>query len=389
VSEDAQNLLGRIRCRDARALARAISLVEDGDPAAGSLLAALDDPTIEQATTVGITGPGGVGKSTLTQRLITHYRGAGRRVGVVAIDPSSPISGGAFLGDRVRMMHHALDTDVVIRSMATRGRVGGLCAAAGAAVRLMGYAQCDPVIVETVGVGQAEVDIARLTDVTVLVLAPGLGDDIQALKAGLVELADVVVVNKCDRPGAEALAAEMENLARDGRCRVCRTCAATGQGVSELAGTIVEAYRAGGPEGIAERRRSCREAEVLDWAAELLQPRLRAELVKLGEVRGDPRTTARQLLQAAGIDRLDSDSDGDGDGDGSEHRALEGHGLDSRSPDTRGRDPRGPENHTVGSPGANDSRGNHTAGNHSFDNRAFGKDTGAAAVQSRRHEEMP
>lgn len=300
MSASTAKLLGGIRDRDPRAIARAISLVEDGDPAAGALLAALDQAPLDKVTTVGITGPGGAGKSTLTQQLIGHYRAAGHRVGVVAIDPSSPISGGALLGDRVRMMHHALDPQVVIRSMATRGRIGGLCASAGAAVRIMAASGCDPVVVETVGVGQAEIDVVRLTDLTVLVLAPGLGDDIQAMKAGLVELADILVVNKSDRPDSEALAMEMEPVARERGRRLCRACAADGRGVPELAQAIEECH-CGAGRSLAERREKCRKAEVLDWALELLRPQLRDALGSLGEVKGDPRTNARRLLESVGF----------------------------------------------------------------------------------------
>ncbi len=293
-----ESLLEGIRRREPRAIARAITAVENGHPGAEPLLAALDREPAAPAATFGITGPGGAGKSTLTQRLIAHYRASGRRVGVVAIDPSSPISGGALLGDRVRMMHHALDPDVVVRSMATRGRLGGLCAAAGAAVRILAASGCDPVIVETVGVGQAEIDVVRLTDVTVLVLAPGLGDDIQAMKAGLVELADVLVVNKADRPDAEALALDMEAVARERNRRLCRTCAADGQGVPELARVLEEVHGAGSESWLRERRDRSRQAEVLDWAIELLRPSLRSALEAHGPARGDPRATALRLLEA-------------------------------------------------------------------------------------------
>jgi LAO/AO transport system kinase len=291
-------LLAAVRARNPRAIGRAISLVEDGAPAAEALLDLLDREALPAVVTVGITGPGGAGKSTLTQQLIGHYRGLGRRVGVVAIDPSSPISGGALLGDRIRMMRHATDGEVVVRSMATRGRIGGLCASAGAAVRLMAYAGCDPVIIETVGVGQAEIDVVRLADLTLLVMAPGLGDDIQAMKAGLVELADVLVVNKCDNPGAEALAMDMEQVARERDRLLRRTCATEGRGIAELAEGLETALAKSSESGeLARRRQRSREAEVLDWALEMMRPRLSSLLRDNGPVRGDPRLAARNLLE--------------------------------------------------------------------------------------------
>jgi LAO/AO transport system kinase len=297
---DPSLLLEAVRARNPRAIGRAISLVEDGAPQAGPLLAALDESVIAATTVLGITGPGGAGKSTLTGQLVGHYRSLGRRVGVVAIDPSSPISGGAILGDRVRMMRHATDGEVIVRSMATRGRIGGLCASAGAAVRLMAWAGCDPVIIETVGVGQAEIDIVRLADLTALVMAPGLGDDIQAMKAGLVELADLLVVNKCDRPGADALIMEMEPVAREKDRPLCRTCASEGQGIGELVETFEARARLLRERGdFARRRRQSRRAEVLDWALEMLRPRLSAALDRDGELTGDPRRAARAL-----VDRL-------------------------------------------------------------------------------------
>jgi LAO/AO transport system kinase len=197
---------------------------------------------------LGITGPPGAGKSTLTDRIISYYRSGDKRVGVIAIDPSSPISGGAILGDRIRMMGHALDQDVVVRSMATRGRLGGLCAAAGAAVRILAGSGCSVIIIETVGVGQSEMDIIRLADITALVLAPGLGDDIQAMKAGLLEVADILVVNKADCAGADTLAMDMESIAREGgtneedHTKVCKIVASEGKGIDDLvAGKAVNA----------------------------------------------------------------------------------------------------------------------------------------------------
>jgi LAO/AO transport system kinase len=299
---DPLHLLASVRARDPRAIGRAITLVEDRAEAAEAILDLLDEECFEAATTLGITGPGGAGKSTLTDKIIRYYRAQGRRVGVVAIDPSSPISGGALLGDRVRMMGHACDQDVVVRSMATRGRIGGLCAAAGAAIRIMATSGCNPVIVETVGVGQAEIDVVRLADLTVLVMAPGLGDDIQAMKAGLIELADVLVVNKSDNPAAEALAMEMEAVARERGRSLCRTCASEGKGVAELVETCERTVTSLRRSGSLDRRRQAgRRSEVLDWAWELLRPSLNAAMDVHGPIRGDPREVARALLEKQGV----------------------------------------------------------------------------------------
>ena len=232
------DILRGIRQKDPRAIGRAISMVEEGDQRAGEILQILDEEKVHTATIIGITGSPGVGKSTLVDQLISYYRRQGLRIGIVAIDPSSPVSGGAFLGDRIRMMRHTIDQDVLIRSMATRGRLGGLCAAAGAAARIMASSGCNPVIVETVGIGQAEVDVVSLADITVLVFAPGLGDDIQAMKAGLIEMADILVVNKADCPGADALVMEIESVTQGRNCPVCRTIALETAGIEDLAAVI-------------------------------------------------------------------------------------------------------------------------------------------------------
>lgn len=295
-------LVQQVQARDPRAIARAISLVEDHNPHAGQLLAALDPQPIEAMTVIGITGPPGAGKSTLSGQLISCFRSQGRRLGIIAIDPSSPISGGAILGDRVRMMEHALDSDVIVRSMATRGRLGGLCAAAGAAMRIMAAGGCSLILIETVGVGQSEMDIVSLADLTLLVLAPGLGDEIQAMKAGLLEVADLLVVNKSDCPGAEALALEMEGVAGD-RSRVCQTEALTGRGVTELAARLMGLdgeHRSDGTRG--RRRGQAHEREVIDWAIELLRPRLSAAAAGLNcRQPTDPRHLAEELLARLGL----------------------------------------------------------------------------------------
>jgi GTPase len=212
---DVADLVARARCGEHRAVARLISLVEagaDGDGAGGVLreVAAALAPHAGRAHVVGLTGPPGVGKSTSTSALVSTLRARGRRVGVLAVDPSSPFSGGALLGDRVRMGAHATDDGVFIRSMASRGHLGGLAWATPQALRVLDAAGCDVVLVETVGVGQSEIEVVALADTTVVVLAPGAGDGVQAAKAGILEVADVLAVNKADRPGAVRTVRELE-----------------------------------------------------------------------------------------------------------------------------------------------------------------------------------
>ena len=200
-------------------MARLISLVEDASPLLREAMAALA-PYGGRATVIGLTGAPGVGKSTTTNALVTAFRGRGKRVGVLAVDPSSPFSGGALLGDRVRMQDHALDRDVYIRSMASRGHLGGLAWSTPQALRVLDAAGCDVVLVETVGVGQSEVEVARSADTTVVLLAPGMGDAIQAAKAGILEVGDVYVVNKADRDGADAAVRELRHMLTLGERRV-------------------------------------------------------------------------------------------------------------------------------------------------------------------------
>jgi LAO/AO transport system kinase len=204
-------LVTRARKGDPRAVARLISFVEDASPALREVSAGLA-PYTGNAQIVGLTGPPGVGKSTSTSVLVTALRKAGQRVGVLAVDPSSPFTGGALLGDRVRMQDHATDREVYIRSMATRGHLGGLAWATPQALRVLDAAGCDVILVETVGVGQSEIEIAGLADTTVVLLAPGMGDAIQTAKAGILEIGDLYVVNKADREGANQVRRELRTM---------------------------------------------------------------------------------------------------------------------------------------------------------------------------------
>ena len=308
------SLARRVRAGEVRAIARAISLVEDDDPWAAALVRALF-PATGGAYLVGVTGPPGAGKSTLVDRLSLELRGRGATVGVIAVDPTSPYSGGAILGDRVRMQAQAGDEGVFIRSMATRGHLGGLARATHEAACVLDAAGKDFVIIETVGVGQDEVDIVRTADIAVVVLVPGTGDEVQALKAGIMEIADVFVVNKADRDGAGRLVASIEAMlalgdAEPGAWRppIVRTQATAGRGVAELL-TAIEAFRAHAAASQAERRRVRQQFRLRELLAERFLEHVDRHVLSPGELddtlariadRGlDPYTAANGILDRA------------------------------------------------------------------------------------------
>ena len=302
-------LASRVAARDPRAIARAISLVEDESPAAGPLMAAIY-PRTGRAYLVGVTGPPGAGKSTLVDRLTTELRKAGRTVGILAVDPTSPYTGGAILGDRVRMQGHAEDAGVFIRSMATRGHLGGLARTTAEAAVILDAAGYDVVIIETVGVGQDEVDIVRTADVAVVTLVPGAGDDVQALKAGLMEIADIFVVNKADRDGADRTAQSIEAMLTletwaAGRWRppVLRTVATTGAGVPELV-AMVERFRQETDAARGARRRARAEWRLREILERRFMQHLEREVLAPGEF--------GRLLDRIG--RLETDPYGAADG---------------------------------------------------------------------------
>ena len=288
-------------------MARAISLVEDEHPAVRELLSGLTDRP-GAALVVGLTGAPGVGKSTTTNALVRALRAEGRVVGVLAVDPSSPFSGGALLGDRIRMEEHATDPGVFLRSMASRGHLGGLAAATAQAVRVLEAAGCDLVLVETVGVGQSEVEVVALADTTVVLLAPGLGDGIQAAKAGILEIGDVFIVNKADREGADATVRDLRHMIQmadrtepgQWRPRVVRASALDGTGIAELVEAIGDHHDWLTLTGsLVERRRARIEAEVLALALERVRGRLSAEPEALARQVGDVVTGRSDTYAAA------------------------------------------------------------------------------------------
>jgi LAO/AO transport system kinase len=306
-----QSLAERLIAGDKRALARAITLIENDDPAGWELVRELF-PRTGRARIVGLTGPPGVGKSTLIGTLIAEMRKADRQVAVLSIDPSSPFTRGALLGDRIRLSDHFLDAGVFIRSMASRGALGGLSEATLQAALLMDASGKDDVFIETVGVGQAEIDIVDHGDTIVLVLMPGSGDSIQALKAGVMEIPDIIVVNKSDHPMTDTMIREIRGVLTLGpstswRVPIVKTEAAKGEGVAELAEKISEHREHIEAEGTLDERRARNlRNEVLELAASRMRRRLEAAVADDATVRElldrvvkreiDPASAAKELL---------------------------------------------------------------------------------------------
>jgi LAO/AO transport system kinase len=319
-TSDVPGLVEKARAGDARAVARLISLVEDASPLLREVMAGLATAAAARtdggAHVVGITGPPGVGKSTSTNAFVGALRKHGKRVGVLAVDPSSPFSGGALLGDRIRMQDHALDPEVYIRSMASRGHLGGLSWAAPQALRVLDAAGCDVILVETVGVGQSEVEIASMADTTLVLLAPGMGDGVQAAKAGILEIGDVYVINKADRDGADQVRRELRSMLAlaerpEGAWKpeIVKSVAVTGEGVDEVVAVLDRRrghLRASGELEARRLRRAREEIEAI--AVTSLRERwgdvhARTELDELAERvvagRTDPYAAADELLATA------------------------------------------------------------------------------------------
>lgn len=306
----APSLAERVIAGDARALARAITLVEDESPASADVVRGIFART-GRAYLIGVTGPPGAGKSTLVDRLTREIRGTGRTVGVVAVDPTSPFSGGAILGDRVRMQAHASDPGVFIRSMATRGHLGGLARATSEVALLLDAAGKDIVLIETVGVGQDEIDIVRTADVSVVMLVPGSGDEVQALKAGIMEIADVFVVNKADREGADRAVASIEALLSlqafgpsDWRPPIVKTEATSGRGVGELLSAI-ERFRAHTAGSQDTRRRARAEFRVRELLAAKFLRHVEERVLQAGEFsQALDRVAAREIDPYTAVDGM-------------------------------------------------------------------------------------
>jgi LAO/AO transport system kinase len=314
----ANNWADQVRAGDVRAISRAITAIENRDPRAIEILRSLF-PSTGQAYLTGITGAPGTGKSTLVDRLAAFYRKQQQTVGIIAVDPTSPFTGGAILGDRIRMQSHATDAGIYIRSMATRGFLGGLASATGDVALLLDAAGKQIVLIETVGVGQDEIDIVRLADCTVVVLVPGLGDDVQNMKAGLMEIADIFVLNKSDREGVDRLEQQLQAMlqivpVRDGwKPPVVRTVASENKGIEALAAAIAD-FR-----GHFQHTRERHSKKIEHWKqrlVELLEARLLERVLgspqgektlhalaqEVAERKKDPYAAVSELLARAGLE---------------------------------------------------------------------------------------
>jgi LAO/AO transport system kinase len=270
LNRDLQQWVERLRNGDPRALARAISTVEDRRPASSELLKSLF-PHTGRARILGLTGSPGAGKSTLVDQLAKHYRKQNQSIGIIAVDPTSPYTGGAILGDRIRMQDHFADSGIYIRSMATRGSLGGLARATADVTTVLDASGRDLIMIETVGVGQDEVDVVRLADITVVILVPGMGDDVQTIKAGIMEIADIFVINKSDREGAERVEREiraMQALASrndNWTPPIVKTVASEGQGIAELAQAI------GQYESYLKKENLLKKRNIQNWRERLVE----------------------------------------------------------------------------------------------------------------------
>jgi LAO/AO transport system kinase len=308
--DDIRNVVGQVRLGNPRSLGRLISWIENEASALPMIMKELT-PDTGRAHVIGLTGAPGVGKSTTATSLVRALRARGARVGVLAVDRSSPFSGGALLGDRVRMQEHALDSDVYIRSMATRGHLGGLAVATPQALRAFDAAGCDTVIVETVGVGQSEIEVAGTADTTVVLLAPGMGDGIQAAKAGILEIGDIFVVNKSDRDGAQALVRELRTMVslaqrgpEDWKPPIVLTVAHEHRGIEDLLDAVNRFRTAQLSTGHADARRVARARREVEGIA---LAKLRAEFRLNGEAGLDDlaeRVSRGELDPYAAADRV-------------------------------------------------------------------------------------
>jgi len=295
LKQDTQSQISRLRSGEPLALARVISSVENRAPGWSELLKALF-PHTGKARIIGLTGAPGSGKSTLVDQLAKHYRKENQRVGIIAVDPTSPYTGGAILGDRIRMQDHHADPGIYIRSMATRGSLGGLARATADVASVLDASGRDRILIETVGVGQDEVDIVRLADVTVVILVPGMGDDVQTIKAGIMEIADIFVINKSDRDGAERVEREiraLQSLAarNDGWTPpVVKTVATDGAGTKELADAII------GYEAYLKKENLAFKKNVESWQARLIEM-LRDAMLEKARAHMDGDSVARYAAE--------------------------------------------------------------------------------------------